>query len=131
MKGVWNMKCLRCGRDTAPEQVFCNACLDHMARHPVKSDTPIYLPVRKPKEAPKKSYHRFRRERSAEEMIAILRKRVKVLTALVVILVMMFAAAATGVWFAKKQGADLSIPNIGQNFKTVTDIFKDNSKEGD
>ena len=124
------MKCLRCARETAPQQVFCNACLEDMARHPVRSDTPIYLPVRKPKEAPRKKSRRFRRERTAEEMVMILRKRVKVLTAITVILVMMLSAATAGVWLAKRQGADLSIPNIGQNFKTVTDIFKDMDKDG-
>ena len=124
------MKCMRCSRETAPQQVFCNACLEDMARHPVRSDTPIYLPVRKPKEAPRKKSRRFRRERTAEEMVMILRKRVKVLTAITVILVMMLSAATAGVWLAKKQGADLSIPNIGQNFKTVTDIFKDMDKDG-
>ena len=124
------MKCMRCARETAPQQVFCNACLEDMARYPVRSDTPIYLPVRKPKEAPKKKSRRIRRERTAEEMVMILRKRVKVLTAITVILVMMLSAATAGVWLAKKQGADLSIPNIGQNFKTVTDIFKDMDKDG-
>lgn len=124
------MKCMRCARETAPQQVFCNACLEDMARHPVRSDTPIYLPVRKPKEAPRKKSRRFRRERTAEEMVMILRKRVKVLTAITVILVMMLSAATAGVWLAKRQGADLSIPNIGQNFKTVTDIFKDIDKDG-
>lgn len=124
------MKCMRCARETAPQQVFCNACLEDMARYPVRSDTPIYLPVRKPKEAPRKKSRRFRRERTAEEMVMILRKRVKVLTAITVILVMMLSAATAGVWLAKKQGADLSIPNIGQNFKTVTDIFKDMDKDG-
>lgn len=124
------MKCMRCARETAPQQVFCNACLEDMARYPVRSDTPIYLPVRKPKEAPRKKSRLFRRERTAEEMVMILRKRVKVLTALTVILVMMLSAAMAGVWLAKKQGADLSIPNIGQNFKTVTDIFKDMDKDG-
>lgn len=124
------MKCMRCARETAPQQVFCNACLEDMARYPVRSDTPIYLPVRKPKEAPRKKSRRFRQERTAEEMVMILRKRVKVLTAITVILVMMLSAATAGVWLAKKQGADLSIPNIGQNFKTVTDIFKDMDKDG-
>lgn len=122
------MNCLRCGRETSGQQVFCDACLDDMARHPVKSDTPIYLPVRKVSETPKNK-RRFRRERTAEEIIAILRKRVRVLTALVLILVMMFAAAMTGVWLAKKQGADLSIPDIGQNFQSITDLFKEKNEE--
>lgn len=123
------MKCLRCGRETAEQQVFCNTCLDDMSRHPVKSDTPIYLPVRKAKEPPKKQYRWSRRERTAEEMVVILRKRVRVLTALSLILFMMLAAAAAGVWLARQQGADLTIPNLGQNFQSVTDIFHDVEEE--
>ena len=122
---------MRCARETESQQVFCNACLENMARHPVKSDTPIYLPVRKPKEVPKKTFFRFRRERTLEETIAILRKRIKVLTAIVVILVMMLCAAIAGVWLAKKQGANLSIPDIGQNFKTITGIFADKETDKD
>lgn len=112
------MNCLRCGRDTAEQQVFCDTCLADMARHPVKPDVAIYLPNRKPKEAPKKTPHKRRREHTAEEMVVILRKRVRFLTALVLILIMMLSAAAAGVWFAHKQGAGIKIPNIGQNFQT-------------
>lgn len=112
------MNCLRCGRDTAEQQVFCDTCLADMARYPVKPDVAIYLPNRKPKEVPKKAVHKRRREHTPEEMVAILRKRVRFLTVLVLILVMMLSAAAAGVWFAHKQGADIKIPNIGQNFHT-------------
>lgn len=123
------MNCLRCGRETDGQQVFCKACLDDMARHPVKSDTPVYLPVRKTREIPKKQFHWHRKERTAEEMVVILRKRVRVLTALVLILAMMLLAAAVGVWFAHQQAAGLTTPNIGQNFQIVTDIFKDTEEE--
>lgn len=123
------MKCLRCARETADRQVFCNACLDDMSRYPVRSDTPIYLPVRKAGDTPKRPARRFRRERTAEEIVFILRKRVRVLTALVVILVMMLAAAVTGVWLAKRQGGGFSIPDIGQNFQSITDLFKGTNEE--
>ena len=123
------MKCMRCARETAPQQVFCNACLDDMSRYPVRSDTPIYLPVRKAGDTPKRPARRFRRERTAEEIVLILRKRVRVLTALVVILVMMLAAAVTGVWLAKRQGGGFSIPDIGQNFQSITDLFKGMNEE--
>ena len=122
------MNCLRCARETSGQQVFCDACLDDMARHPVKSDTPIYLPVRKVSVAPKNK-RRHRRERTAEEIVPILRKRIRVLTALVVILAMMLAAAVTGVWLAKRQGAGLSIPEIGQNFQSIADLFRDTNEE--
>ena len=121
-KGIWHMNCLRCGRETADQQVFCNGCLDDMARHPVKSDTPIYLPNRKATDAPKK-HRRQKKERSPEEIIESLRKRIRFLTAVCLILFMMLTAAAAGVWLAMKQGAQIPMANIGQNFQTVTDIF--------
>lgn len=119
------MNCLRCGRETVDQQVFCKACLDNMARYPVKSDTPVYLPVRKDKDAPRKQNRWHRRERTAEETVVILRKWVRFLIAVALILFAMLSAAVAGVWIAKKQGAEISIPNIGQNFHSVTDIFQD------
>ena len=115
------MNCLRCGRETTAQQVFCDICLDDMSRHPVKPDVAIHLPVRKPKEPQRRSSRWWRKDRSPEEMVVILRKRVSVLTALVVLLVLMLSAAAAGVWLAQQQGAEISIPNIGQNFKTADD----------
>ena len=117
------MNCLRCGRETAEQQVFCNLCLDDMARHPVKSDTPIYLPNRKTKEPSKKQPHWQKRERTPEEMVTILRKRVRILAVLCVILFMMLAAAAAGVWFARQQGAELSIPKDNPNYQIITEIL--------
>lgn len=122
------MNCLRCGRETENQQVFCKACLDYMALHPVKSDTPIYLPVRKEKEAPRKQRRRYRRERTAEEMVVILRKRVRFLTAVTLILFSMLSAAVAGVWLAKEQGAEIPIPNIGQNFLTSGDSTTDTTE---
>lgn len=123
------MNCLRCGRETEEQQVFCKACLDNMARHPVKSDTPIYLPVRKTNEPPKKQYFWPRKERSLEEAVVILRKRVRFLTALSLILFMMLSAAAAGVWFARKQAADLAAADKNQNFSIVTDILGGGKEE--
>ena len=115
------MHCLRCGRETEDQQVFCQTCLTYMALHPVKSDTPVYLPIRKEKEVPRKQYRFSRKERTAEEMVVILRKRVRFLTAVSLILFMMLSAAVAGVWLAKKQGAEIPIPNIGQNFLSSSD----------
>lgn len=40
------MSCIRCGRLAEENQVFCNACLEDMQKHPVKPDTPVHLPDR-------------------------------------------------------------------------------------
>ena len=47
------MYCLKCGRDTKSEQVFCNDCLAVMDAYPVKPDTAIHLPKRDPQTASK------------------------------------------------------------------------------
>lgn len=40
------MSCMRCGKETDENQVFCAECLADMERHPVKPGTPIQLPSR-------------------------------------------------------------------------------------
>ena len=41
------MYCLRCGKDTQEEHVFCESCLLLMEAYPVKPGTAIHLPERK------------------------------------------------------------------------------------
>lgn len=122
------MHCLRCGRETENQHVFCKACLEYMSLHPVKSDTPIYLPIRKEKDVPRKQYRWHRRERTTEEMVVILRKRVRFFAAVSLILFMMLSAAVAGVWLAKKQGAQIPIPNIGQNFLSSSSSTTDTTE---
>lgn len=113
------MNCMRCGRETTSQQVFCDRCLDDMARHPVKPDVAIHLPNRKTKEAQRKQARHRKRELSAEELVPILRRRIRVLIAAVVILIMMLGAAAAGVWYANRPPTEPDVPNIGQNYQTV------------
>ena len=113
------MKCMRCGRDTTDQQVFCDDCLADMARHPVKPDVAVYLPSRRPAEPQRKQIRHRKKDLSAEELVPILRSRIWILSAAVVILMLMLGAAAAGVWFANNPTTDEKIPNIGQNYQTV------------
>ena len=113
------MNCLRCGRNTTGQQVFCDACLDDMSRHPVKPDVAVYLPVPKPSDSQKKQPRHRKKEHSAEELVPILRKRILMLVAIVVILLLMLCAAAAGVWFANNPQKEPIIPNIGKNYQTI------------
>ncbi len=113
------MNCMRCGRETTGQQVFCDRCLTDMSRHPVKPDVAVYLPVRKPSEPQRKQNRHRKKELSAEDMIPILRRRIRFLAVTVVILVMMLCAAAAGVWLANNPNTEAKIPNIGQNYQTV------------
>lgn len=67
------MYCLKCGRDTKSEQVFCEACVDGMAQYPVKSGTPVSLPKRETP-TPQKRQARRQRTPSVEEQLAASRK---------------------------------------------------------
>ena len=116
---MFPMKCMRCGRDTTEQQVFCDDCQADMARHPVKPDVAVYLPVRKPSEPQRKQNRHHKKELSAEELVPILRSRIWILSAAVVILTLMLGAAAAGVWFANNPNTEKDIPNIGQNYQTV------------
>ena len=40
------MTCMKCGKETSASQVFCDACLAEMQRHPVRPDIRVQLPVR-------------------------------------------------------------------------------------
>ena len=41
------MNCMKCGRETKEDAVFCEDCLDHMNRHPVPPNTLVYVPTEK------------------------------------------------------------------------------------
>lgn len=44
--GCMTMNCMKCGRETAEEQVFCAGCLEEMERYPVKPGTVVHIPSR-------------------------------------------------------------------------------------
>ena len=67
------MYCLKCGKETQGNQVFCEGCLDGMDHYPVKPGTPIQLPRGPEQSAPKKTPPR-KRPPTAEEQLASLRK---------------------------------------------------------
>ena len=87
------MQCLKCGKETKNEQVFCSQCLAVMETYPVKPDVHVQLPKHANREIPKKSAKK-RRPPSMEEQIASLRKRNRRLVAALLIAVLLLGAAA-------------------------------------
>ena len=75
-KGGMGMYCLRCGKDTPDNKVFCKSCLDSMEAYPVKPGHPIILPSRPVAVAPKKS--RKPKNLSNEELLDSLRQQLKI-----------------------------------------------------
>ena len=68
------MSCMKCGRKTEAEQIFCPDCLKEMERYPVKPDIAVLLPTHQEK-MPKKAAKRARL--SPEEQIGRLKRRNK------------------------------------------------------
>ena len=63
------MGCMKCGKETADNQAFCEECLEEMAAYPVKPGTPVLLPNRPA--APVVRKHRsHKRQRKPEEQLS-------------------------------------------------------------
>lgn len=77
------MDCMKCGRETEHENVFCPDCLTEMEKYPVRPDTVVLLPRRRESSIIKKVPKRH--TITAEEQITLLRKWIMVLTVIVVI----------------------------------------------
>ena len=71
------MNCMKCGRETVNEQIFCQNCLLEMEKYPVRPGTVVLLPRRKESILLKKNPKRH--TMTAEEQIAKLRKVLRVL----------------------------------------------------
>ena len=110
------MYCLRCGREKSEKQVFCDTCLQDMARHPVRQDATVYIPSRKLEDPAKKSARRRKKPPTPEEIILSLQKRVKRLRIVIVILILLISAACAGIYYAWNHDPNFV---IGQNYQTV------------
>ena len=105
------MTCLKCGRNTEDEHVFCQECLNVMDKYPVKSNTPVHLPQHaftpSKKPAPRK------RTISSEEQVLILRRKLRRSRLIGLILLVTLSLAAA---LLVRELAGEEIPAIGQNY---------------
>lgn len=115
------MRCLKCGREVRPEQVFCDDCLLEMAKYPVKPGTTVQLPHWSESPAVKKTYTRRRPNLSPEEQVRSLKKRVLVLT---IALILALAAFAGLSYCAVTQLLKEEILP-GQNYSAVDSLSPD------
>jgi len=67
------MYCMKCGKETQSNQVFCESCLQVMDAYPEKPDAAIQLPNRHQQPAVKKSAHR-KKAIPLEEQVLQLKK---------------------------------------------------------
>lgn len=112
------MACLKCGKKTKEEQIFCPRCLEGMEAYPVKPDVHVQLPNR-PGAIDLKKSARKRRVLSAEEQVPLLRRRIRRLMALSLVLLLLLVAAV-GMLF-RDYFAEEKL-EIGKNY-TYGDLF--------
>lgn len=103
------MSCLKCGREITGSQVFCDGCLDVMAKYPIKVGVAVHLPQRKPPMAKK-------RPPTPEELLVKARKENRRLRRWVVLLCIALVLGAVAVVAYKFR--DPLIENIGRNYTT-------------
>ena len=108
------MGCLKCGRNTQPNEVFCNSCLREMEKYPVRPDIEVKLPERKSSSGQKKQSKT--RTVHQEEQIRILKKRCWTLF----LLLIFFILLATALAFPAVEHLMEDNFKIGQNYSTVT-----------
>ena len=107
------MNCMKCGKETAGGNVFCEECLAVMKKYPVRPDAVVKLPNRKEpsiiKKAPKRHIP------TPEEQIKVLHKQVMILS---VILLFSIAAILLMINPTLHYVLDKHV-QIGQNYSTV------------
>lgn len=107
------MACLKCGRETDDNGVFCQECLDSMSSAPVKPGIRVVIPKRpepEPVAPPVKT-------QSPEEIIEKLRKRIRVLIALIFVL-FLGLCLSVGTIFYHHATTEHGGFGIGQNYST-------------
>lgn len=113
------MGCLKCGKKTKDGQVFCLRCMQVMEAYPVKADVHVHLPNRHTQPITKKNSAK-RRSLSPEEQVVCLRRRVRWLTAAVVLLALLAGTAVGLLLFPSASPED---GEIGKNY-TVGNPFE-------
>lgn len=119
------MNCLKCGRETENDQVFCQHCLDSMDAYPIKPGTAVQLPNRSAVPASKKSARR-KRIVQPEELLTKQKALIRRLKATCVILCLVLAVCS---FFLVKNLLDADMRRwIGKNYSIQTESTADTSE---
>lgn len=108
------MHCLKCGRETSEDAVFCQDCLLDMEKHPVDPNEVVLLPKRASSQVVKKTTRR--RTIPVEERLIRVKRRVRFLTALLILMTLLVAAMCypTVLFFSRYR------LRTGQNYTSIT-----------
>ena len=90
------MNCVKCGRETEENQVFCRVCMDAAEKYPVNPTTVVHIPVHKPEEETRRRHVKKKipptlLEQNEKMKKKLLRLRVTVAVLLILCGVLLFA----------------------------------------
>ena len=110
------MNCMKCGRETKTDNIFCPECLDHMERHPVAENVLVYVPSEKDRVAANK--HKIEHPVvSADDQVKRLHRKVERLRLLVILFL---AATMFFAVLSMETLHELKLTNlIGKNYTAV------------
>ena len=109
------MNCMKCGRETEQDQIFCPECLAEMEKYPVKPGTVVQIPV----QPAKKQMHHRRPVVTPEEQVKRLTKRTHGLVLALILtsaMALLFALLSFDI-LEKASMAKL----LGQNYSVITE----------
>lgn len=109
------MYCMKCGKDTTDNQVFCESCLTTMDAYPVKPDTAIQLPARHQQAAVKKPSHK-KKAPSQEEQILALKKTNRRLSMIGLVLALLLGLAIGMIIYQMTRPEESTTPTNYRNY---------------
>ena len=119
------MNCMKCGREIDAEQVFCDTCLEDMARHPVRPGTVVLLPNHG-KQPPKKAVPKKKAPPTVEEQLASAKRNIKFLRVTALILVLLAGILA---YITSRVVTQLDIQRLlGSNYNTVQTVDPEDNR---
>lgn len=116
------MQCLRCGKTTQENAVFCDSCLSAMEKHPVKPGTAIHLPYRTAAASVKKQAARRKALPLEEQIQHLKRANRRLLLALLIALAALGLCAGVLV-YRLTQPSSAQLPFPGRNYAIETDQY--------
>ena len=114
------MLCLKCGRETTGDHVFCDSCQKKMDSYPVAPGTAVHLP-HNTRSTPKKATTR-KRGPSPEEQIQNLRRSLRRARTFALVTLIILAMTAA---IVLHQAVSNDMPVIGQNYTIDTNLSSD------
>lgn len=118
------MNCLRCGRETQDDHVFCEGCREEMEKYPVRPGTAVMLPRRREEPVAKKSRRHVHAVPTMEEQVHRLKHQRFWLGLISIVLaasLVSFAAISAAQWKQK-------VYRPGQNYSAMETTAPQESK---